>query len=273
MNGRTPAERTPQELSPKRAPQTRAQLKQARSMTSLEREVDRLSRRVAELEREKAEMESFAALAAHELVEPLIMAEAFAAMVSERLPPIEHADSRADLAALSRGAARVRLLVEALLHDARASSGNIPSRYVDLDAVIRDCLTLLGPEVRSRGAHLTVSELPTVWGEEASLTGVFTNLLVNALKYSPRHGANIAVDAVQEGAVWRISVTSEGPAIPPEDRERIFEPFNRARGERRIRGAGLGLAICRRIVERHGGQLGVKPANGSGNVFYFTLPA
>ena len=272
MNGRTPAEPSPLQLT-KRVPQTRAQIKQSRSIAALEREVDRLSHRVSDLEREKSEIESFAALAAHELVEPLIMAEAFAAMVSERLADDEHSESRADLDALSRGAARVRLLVEALLHDARAGSGAIPSSYVDLDEVMRDCLRLLGPEIEAREARVTTSRLPTVWGEEPSLTGVITNLLVNALKYSPRRGAHIVVDAAEEDGAWRISVESEGPAIPEEDRELIFEPFNRARGERRVRGAGLGLAICRRIVERHGGRISVKPANGSGNVFYFTLPA
>jgi signal transduction histidine kinase len=272
MQGRTPAEQPPHQLA-KRAPQTRAQIKHSRSVAALEREVERLSRRVSDLEREKSEIESFAALAAHELVEPLIMAEAFAAMVSERLASDDHLESRADLAALSRGAARVRLLVEALLHDARAGSGAIPSAYVDLDGVLNDCLRLLGPEIDAREARVTAARLPTVWGEEASLTGVITNLLVNALKYSPRRGAHIVIEAVEEDGAWTISVESEGPAIPEEDRELIFKPFNRARGERRVRGAGLGLAICRRIVERHGGRIGVRPANGSGNVFYFTLPA
>jgi signal transduction histidine kinase len=272
MQGRTPAEESPHQLS-KRAPQTRAQIKQSRSIAVLEREVERLTRRVSDLEFEKAEIESFAALAAHELVEPLIMAEAFAAMVSERLASEEHTASRADLAALSRGASRVRLLVEALLHDARASSGAIPSSYVDLDQVLIDCLRLLGPEIEAREARVTASRLPTVWGEEPSLTGVITNLLVNALKYSPRRGAHIVVDAVEEDGAWKISVQSEGPVISEDDRELIFEPFNRARGERRVRGSGLGLAICRRIVERHGGRIGVKPAESAGNVFFFTLPA
>lgn len=274
MRGRTPAEQTPhmdEEASLKRPLPTGRQ--RARSRASLEHEIEHLAGRVEQLEREKADIEAFAALAAHEMVEPLIMAEAFAAMVSERLHTDEHADSRADLAALSRGAARVRLLVEALLHDARAMTGGIPRRYVDLDAVVRDCLTLLGPEIASRSAHVELAPLPTVWCEEASLTGVFTNLLVNALKYSPRRGAHIAIAATRENGDWRISVESEGPTIPEEDRERIFEPFNRARGERRVRGAGLGLHICRRIIERHGGRLGVTPVNGSGNIFSFTLPA
>ena len=214
MRGRTPAEQTPhmdEEASLKRPLPTGRQ--RARSRASLEREIEHLSRRVDELEREKADIEAFAALAAHEMVEPLIMAEAFAAMVSERLHTDDHADSRADLAALSRGAARVRLLVEALLHDARARTGGIPRRYVDLDAVVHDCLTLLGPEIASRSAHVELAPLPTVWGEEASLAGVFTNLLVNALKYSPRQGAH---DRHRRGAGER-RLAHLGPERGPHD--------------------------------------------------------
>ena len=96
---------------------------------------------------------------------------------------------------------------------------------------------------------------------------------MNALKYSPRHGAAISVQASLEAPAWHFSVQSEGPTIPPEDRQRIFEPYQRGRGERRARGAGLGLAICRRIVERHGGRIGVAPVASGGNRFFFTLPA
>jgi light-regulated signal transduction histidine kinase (bacteriophytochrome) len=215
----------------------------------LEREVETLSARVEQLEREKAAVEAFAAVAAHELVEPLVMTEAYATMVSDRLDHDEHADSRRDLDALSRSAARMRLLVETLLHDARSSGREVVREPVDLNRVVGDCLALLAPEVAARGARVELEELPTVEGEEALLSGLFANLLINALKYSPRNAT--AID---------------------EDRDRIFEPFHRGTGERRARGAGLGLATCRRIVERHGGRIGVRPANGSGNVFHFTLP-
>ena len=227
----TPAERIPQfvdaHAAGSRMPRRQAHLP-TRSAAMLEREVKTLSARVEQLEREKAAVEAFAAVAAHELVEPLVMTEAYAMMVSDRLDADQHADSRRDLDALSRGAARLRLLIETL---------------------------------------------PTVEGEEALLSGLFANLLINALKYSPRQSPQIRVRAQHEAQGWRIEVESSGPTIPVEDRERIFEPFHRGTGERRARGAGLGLATCRRIVERHGGAIGVRAANGSGNVFHFTLPS
>src|SRR5688500_18921245 len=243
------------------------------SRHELRAEIDRLRHIVAALEAENAAMEMYAAVAAHELVEPLIMSEAYAEIVRERLDPEAHAESRRDLDALGRGAARMRRLVETLLHDARSADRPLERRTVDVTARVGACVACRGPDVKARGMRVEVGELPEVRAEESLLSGLFTNLIVNALKYSPRQGGTVRVGASPEGDVWRIWVQSDGPTIPSEDRARIFEPFNRGRDERRVRGAGLGLAICRRIVERHGGQIGVTGANGDGNVFYFTLPA
>jgi light-regulated signal transduction histidine kinase (bacteriophytochrome) len=246
---------------------------QGRSVSVLEHEIERLRARVAELEREKAYAQAFAAVAAHELVEPLVMTEAYAAMVAEQLDEELQGAERQDLAALAAVAARTRLLVETLLLDARSDGRGLRRRPVDLDRVLRETLTMLRPQIDSRGARIEVDALPEVLGDEALLGGVFTNLLVNALKYSPRHGSTIRVSAARRGADWRFEVESGGRTIAPQDRLRIFEPFRRGPGERRARGAGLGLSICRRIVERHGGQIGVTAGAGAGNRFFFTLPA
>jgi signal transduction histidine kinase len=227
----------------------------------------------AALEAEKADLEGFAATAAHELLIPLVMTESYASIVNERLAGAEHEESRVDLQAISRGAARTRMLVEALLLEARVRDRPLRRRAVDLGALVAECQTLIAPELQARDAQLEVGDLPTVKGDKELLSAVFVNLLVNAIKFSPRQGASITVSASRTAGAWRIAVRSEGPTIPVEDRQRIFEPFNRARTERRVRGAGLGLTISRRVVERHGGRIGVTPARGGGNVFYFTLPA
>ena len=234
---------------------------------------ERLAAHIEQLEREKAALEGFAAAAAHELVEPLVITEAYASMVYDRLDDIEHEESRRDLVALGRTASRARLLIEALLHDARTAETERFGQPVDLNAVVAECLDVLGPEIAAREADILVGPLPTVTGHGSLLSGLFANLLMNGLKYSRRHQPRIAIDAEPEAQAWRFSVTSYGPTIPPEDRERIFQPYQRGRGERRARGAGLGLTICRRIVERHGGEIGVLPAQGGGNRFHFTLPA
>ena len=181
--------------------------------------------------------------------------------------------SRRDLDALHRGAARTRLLVETLLNDAHSRGRELRRRSIDVSLVVRECLTLLAPEIRSRGTDVQVAELPHVYGEEILISAVFSNLLINALKYGPRERGTILVDVTPEKARWRFSVQSQGPTIPAAERDRIFRPYHRGSGERRAQGAGLGLTICRGIVERHGGQIGVTASDSGDNCFYFTLPA
>ena len=240
--------------------------------TSLRREVECLSARVRALESEKAELERFAAVAAHEMLEPLLITEAYAGLISDRVPE-EDAESHLAAQRISRSASRARLLVEALLHDARSVDRDPAFEEVDLQHETGRCIELLAPEIESRGARIVMNDLPRVRGEAVLLSSVMSNLLVNALKYGARHGAVIRVGAERESAFWRIFVASGGSTIDPAEAEGIFEQFSRGRDERRTRGSGLGLAICRRIVERHGGKIGVTPVNGSGNCFYFTVPA
>ena len=241
-----------------------------------DREIEQLHARIDELQRERDAAEGFAALAAHELMAPLILTEACVALAAERLAPSDGAELLQALTILGRGASRTRRLIEALLHEARAGTRPIRHETVDLDALARESVDLLGPEIEARSAEIELGPLPEVVGESELLGGLLTNLLMNGLKFNPRQGGAVRVGAIRDGDVWTIFVDSEGPPIPIEDRDRIFEPYHRGRGERRARGAGLGLAICRRIVERHGGVIGVAEPlapDADGNRFFFTLPA
>jgi signal transduction histidine kinase len=272
----TPADRTPQPLELHQPGIFRGQRApapgRAGRVLALEREVERLNAHVLQLEREKDDVEAFAAVAAHELVGPLVMTEAYASILTDRLDEPEHAASRAELQALGRSVARLRLLTESVLHEARSSGHPINRRRIDVAALVADCLRLLDPEIVARQAVVTVDDLPDVLADEALLSGVFCNLLINALKYCPRVGASIRIGGMAGSQVARYHVDSEGPPIPVEDRTRIFGRYQRGRGERRVAGTGLGLNICQRIIMRHGGEIGVEPINGNGNRFYFTLP-
>ncbi len=244
-----------------------------RSSQLLEAENRRLRVRVSELERESADGVRLVAVAAHELVEPLIATEAYASIVAGRLEGDAHAESRSDLDTLRRGSSHARVLVETLLHHGDAAERPLRRRPVDVGLVVRDCLRLLAPEVDFREVRLEVGELPVVAGEETLIRSLISNLVSNALKYGPRYGGTIVIGATRLGEDWRFCVGSEGSTIQVADRERIFDAYRRGQGERRVRGAGLGLAICKQIVERHGGRIWVSPAHGAGNRFFFTLPA
>lgn len=258
----------------KRAVQVSATVNGNCGTDHLNGEVPALHARIAELERERDAAEGFAALAAHELIAPLVLTEACVSLAGERLSATNEPEVLQAFEILGRGASRTRLLVEALLHDAGAHGRPLRRDPVDLDRLTRDCVSMLEPEIRTRRANVHVGPLPTVPGEVELLGGLMTNLLTNALKFSPRLGAVVTVSAAASDAGWTVYVESEGIPIPADDRERIFEPYSRGRGERRVRGAGLGLAICRRIAERHGGTIGIAETTADdGNRFFVTLPA
>jgi signal transduction histidine kinase len=236
-------------------------------------EIARLRTRVTELEREKEAAERFAAMAAHELLTPVVLMDACAATVCDRLngDGDGHAEARKELGALRRGAAQSRLLVETLLQHAAFQECPLERRPVALWPLVGDCVLVVAPEIRRHGTTVEVGPLPRLAVEERLIGSVFMNLLTNALKYGPRHGGTITINAVRMARVWQLGVESEGEPIPAADRERIFQPYRRGSGERRARSSGLGLTICHEIVERHGGELGVVPTAG-GNRFQFTLP-
>jgi light-regulated signal transduction histidine kinase (bacteriophytochrome) len=258
---------------PRPRPKLKIAYPPARPPEVLERELEEMTARVEELERERAQCQDFAAMAAHELLQPLVMTEAYATQVSERAGRGLDLNSRHDLDAIVRISRRVRLLVDELLVSARETDRPLRREPVDVTEVIRDCVRVLGPEIETRSAHLDIDPMPIVEGDPVLLSGVFSNLLSNALKYGPRSGGDIHVSAVRSVAGWTFAVQSVGPAIAAEGRERIFEAWERAPGERRAKGAGIGLAIVRHIVERHGGHIGVSSPSDTSNRFFFTLPA
>ena len=245
----------------------------ALSRGALEGEVLRLRARVEQLEREREQLESFSAMAAHELLKPLVMSESYATFLNERVGHSLDMESRRDLEAIIRISSSVRLLVQALLLDARENKRPLRREDVDLAEVLRDCVRMLETEIEMHNARLDIAPMPVVKGDAALLGGVFSNLLSNALKYGPRNDNDIRVSAVRTMTGWTIGIDSPGPALPARGRERLFEPWRRGPGERRATGVGLGLAIVRHIVERHGGKVGVTSPDGVGNRFYVTLPS
>ena len=167
----------------------------------------------------------------------------------------------------------MRLLVETLLLNARSHGRPLERRPVRLESLVQDSMALLEREIRARDARVLAADLPVVQGDAVMLAAVVNNLLINALRYGPRRGGEVRIEARRHPAQWEISVTSQGPTLSSHDRARIFEPYRRGTHERRVAGAGLGLTICRSFVERHGGTIGVEPADAVGNRFHFTIPA
>jgi PAS domain S-box-containing protein len=231
-----------------------------------------LAARVTELEERYAAVERFAGTAAHQLAEPLVIAESSAILVAEELGAELDPMLRGRLDAIGRGAARARRLMDTLLADARTGGRPPELRSVDLEAVAEETRASLEHQIEERSACVVIGPLPNLRGEPGLLSIVLENLLSNALKYGPRSGGRVVIASDPRPNGWRVSVVSEGMPIPPEEAERIFQPFQRVTGERRVPGVGLGLTICARLIERLGGKIGVEPGADSGNTFWIELP-
>jgi signal transduction histidine kinase len=237
----------------------------------LQRRAEELEALVDDLGEHSRAMEGFAAIAAHQLSEPLIVAESGTIMVAEELGDTLDPDLRARLDAIGRGAARARQIVDSLLMDARSATG-VRLEPVNAERVVAQVLDDLAPRLSERGVVAEVDALPAVRTEPRLLAVIYQNLISNALKYGPRDGGLIQLGAERHDDGWRLTVASGGAPLTDHESTRIFEPFRRIPGERRAPGSGLGLAICARLVDRLGGTIGVDPLP-EGNSFYFILPA
>jgi signal transduction histidine kinase len=239
---------------------------------ALERRNAELATRLADLEERFTAVERFAGTAAHQLAEPLVVAECSAILIAEELGPDLDPMLRGRLDAIGRSASRARRLMDALLADARTSGQPPEVGPVDLGPLVEEALGTLELQLEARAATAVVGRLPTVLGEAGLLGVIVENLLSNALKYGPRAGGTIVIDAQRCAEGWRITFVDEGKPIPADQVSRIFEPFHRVPGERRIPGVGLGLTVSTRLAGRLGGTIGVDPGGDSGNTFWLLLP-
>ena len=184
-------------------------------------------------------------------------------------------DDRADkyITYISEGATRMQRLIRELLSFARVGTQARPMAPVDLNAVAGNVLRDLRALITSADAEVVAPPLPTVLGDDIQLGQVLQNLIGNAIKFRAGRPPRVAIQAVREGPMWRISVADNGIGIDPKFHDRVFEIFRRLHDRDAYDGTGMGLAIVKRIVERHGGRVWFESAPGAGTTFHFTVPA
>jgi signal transduction histidine kinase len=227
--------------------------------------------KAAELKRSNEELESFASVASHDLQEPLRAVASYTQLLARRFQPLLDDESRLYVDHLQGGVGRMKALIKDLLDYARVGRG-VPSRTpVDLDAVLDLALADLAAVIAESGATIVRGPLPTVLADAGQLAQVLRNLLSNAIRFRAEVPPRIHVTTLRQGPLWRISVRDNGIGIDPRHQERIFIIFQRLHGADRP-GTGIGLAICRKLVELHGGTMGVESTLGQGATFWFTLP-
>ena len=248
----------------------------ARLSASLERKRlrDQEQARARELERANEELQQFAYILSHDLQEPLRTMSVYAQLLTRRWQDRLDRDSEEFLNFIIDGARRMQSLVEDVLSFSRASRAPSEcSHAVDLEQIISQVCANLTVSINESGARVTQDRLPMVMAGSAEMIELLQNLVGNAIKYRrPDTAPAVHVSARREDECWIISVADNGMGIPEDRREYIFLPFKRLHGSE-IPGTGIGLAVCRKIVEKHGGRIWVEAAADGGSVFRFSMPA
>ena len=226
-----------------------------------------------ELQRANADLEQFAYSASHDLQEPLRQIAVYSQMLEKRYGPNLDAKASQYLGYCIEGAHRMEMLLNGLLaYSQVARTPDSPLRPVDVGEVLESVKKNLATTIEETGAEISTLALPVVQGEPVPLVLLFQNLVSNALKYRGKHKPRVKITATRAANHWLFAVEDNGIGIPKEFQTQIFGIFKRLHSRAEYSGAGIGLAICQRIVERNGGRIWVESEPGSGSTFFFTLP-
>ena len=232
-----------------------------------------LELRVADLARSNAELEQFAYVASHDLQEPLRMVASYNQLLARRYKGQLGEDADEFIGFTVEGVTRMQRLINDLLAYSRVGTRGNARVEVDLADVLRETKSNLKHAIEESGANIVDHGLPRVVGDAGQLGQLLQNLLANAIKFRSEAPPRIEVSAERERGWWRIAVKDNGIGIDPQYFERIFVIFQRLNPREKYPGTGIGLAICKKIVERHGGRIWVESAPDRGSTIYFTLPA
>jgi light-regulated signal transduction histidine kinase (bacteriophytochrome) len=243
-----------------------------RDVTDRTRAEEELRQLTEELKRSNADLQQFAYVASHDLQEPLRVVAGFVKLLEKRYKG--KLDEKADefIVHTLAGVKRMQMLIKDLLEYSRVGTKGKALKPTSCSEALEQALFNLHASMDEGGLKLTHDLLPTVMADASQLIRLFQNLIGNAIKFSGREPLHIHVSAEQQNREWIFSVRDNGIGIDPKDFERIFVIFQRLHTKEEYEGTGIGLAICKKIVERQGGHIWVESQPGKGATFYFTIP-
>lgn len=236
-------------------------------------DVTERKRLLLDLTRSNAELSSFAFLAAHELKSPIQTISGFAALLERAFGPALEPEAREFIGWIVSGAGRMDALVENLLTYCAVDTDDVGSEAVDLAELFAGCRDEMDSDISLRGAVVTAGPLPVIIGDPMQLARLLRNLLSNALKFVlDGRVPEVHISADRGAEVWIVTVADNGIGVEDVSRERVFAMFERLHPRERFRGTGIGLSVCKRIIERRGGRIWVEDNPGGGSRFRFSLP-
>jgi light-regulated signal transduction histidine kinase (bacteriophytochrome) len=244
----------------------------ARQNEQLQEEIAARREMEVALRRSNTELEQLAYVASHDMQEPLRMVASYLQLVAQRYKGRLDADADEFIGYAVDGAKRMQALINDLLAYSRLGTKARPFERTDCNKLVDIALRNLAIARAESGAQVTSDTLPEVMGDPSQLLQLFQNLLSNAFKFKRIDPLQVHVTAQAVDGAWRISVSDNGIGIAPEYFERIFVLFQRLHGRGAFPGTGIGLALCKKIVERHGGEISVDSQEGRGSTFSFTIP-
>ncbi|HTY47966.1 MAG TPA: MASE3 domain-containing protein [Methanomassiliicoccales archaeon] len=241
-------------------------------MTELRRLEGELVCRAEELSRSNDDLQRFAYVASHDLREPLRMISVYLELLNAKHGGELDAEAKEYISIATEGAGRMREMIDGLLNLSRVDTRGAPMNPESLETSLQAALTNLGPSIDEAKARVARDPMPIARIDPTQMTQVFQNLIGNALKFRRDVPPSIQISARQTGTEWVISVADNGIGISKESQPGIFDLFNRVNPDLDYPGAGIGLATCKKIVERHGGKIWVESEVGKGSTFFFSLP-
>jgi light-regulated signal transduction histidine kinase (bacteriophytochrome) len=245
-----------------------------RATAHLQAALTSVARQQVELERSNRELEQFAVVVSHDLREPLRTITSYTQLLAHRYHGQLDQDADDFIALTVASAQRMGQRIDALLALAHFNESGEEFRPTSLTTVLEEVLADLHSQLQAAQATVQCAALPTVRGDAGQLRALFQNLLTNAVKFHhPDRPPHVRLSATKGKDQWEIRVTDNGIGIAAEHRERIFEVFRRLHTSKDYEGLGMGLAICKKIVERHGGHIHVESTPDQGTTFVLTLPA
>jgi light-regulated signal transduction histidine kinase (bacteriophytochrome) len=239
----------------------------------LQKEIEVRKEYSAELARSNADLQQFAYVASHDLQEPLRAVSSFSQLLARRYQGKLDSDADDFIAFMVEGATRMQILINDLLAFSRIGTRGNPFASVDCENILQAAKENLSVAIAESGAVITHDPLPALVADQTQLTQLFQNLFSNAIKFRrPEEAPRIHVSSKLQDGAWRLSVRDNGIGIDPQYFDRIFVIFQRLHGREKYAGTGIGLAICKKIVERHGGRIWVESEREKGSTFHFVIP-
>lgn len=233
---------------------------------------DILKETINKLETSNAELEQFAYVASHDLQEPLRMVSSFTQLLERRYKDRLDEDADDYINFIVEGAKRMKDLIDDLLAFSRLNTESREFESINLGKILDDVLNTLKSSIEENSVKISYESLPTAVGDPSQIRQLFQNLISNAIKFQGDESPKIDISVNELWDKWKIGVSDNGIGIPPEHHKKIFNVFNRLHTREEYPGTGIGLAICKKIIEIHQGKIWVESEEGKGSTFYFTLP-